>query len=90
MIIIEFPVPNTLAKVAFAFCVILTIPASSYARATGSESTDQPEISDLPSYPENAGGMSRMTIDPSGVSNASRVNPTPKSHLTVLASPTFQ
>jgi hypothetical protein len=64
--------PNTLAKVAFAFCVILSIPASSYARATGSESTDQPEISGLPPDPENAGAVN-TTIDPNSVSNTSKV-----------------
>jgi len=90
MITVEFPVPNTLARVAFAFCVILTIPASSNARATGSASTDHLEISALPPDPASAGGTNNTTIDPGGLNNASRVAPPPKSHLTVLALPKFQ
>jgi hypothetical protein len=82
--------PNTLAKVAFAFCVILSIPASSYARATGSESTDQPEISGLPPDPGNAGGMNNATIDRGGVNNASRTAPPLRPHFTVPALPKFQ
>jgi hypothetical protein len=87
---VEFSVPNTLAKVAFAFCVILTIPASSYARATGSASTDQLEISGLPPDPGNAGGMNNTTIDRGGVKNASRTAPALRSHLTIPALPKFQ
>jgi hypothetical protein len=83
-------VPNTLAKAAFAFCVILTIPASSYARATGSASTDQLEIHSLPPDPGNAGAMNTTTIDRGGVNNAFRTAPPPRSRLSVLVLPKFQ
>ena len=44
----------------------------------------------IPPGPANAGGMNNVTVDPSGIGNASRIAPLPQPRITVPVIPHFK
>jgi hypothetical protein len=81
---------NTSVKLALAFLVFLAAPAASYARMAGEAGSGNVPVSGIPSGPANAGGMNNVTVDPSGIGNASRMAPLPQPHITVPVIPQFK
>ena len=81
---------NTSAKIALAFLVLLAAPAASYARMAGGAGSGNVPISGIPAGPANAGGMNNVTVDPSGIGNASRIAPLPQPHITAPTIPQFK
>jgi hypothetical protein len=47
-------------------------------------------ISGIAPGPANAGGMNNVTVDPSGIGNASKITPLPSPRITVPAIPRFK
>jgi hypothetical protein len=47
-------------------------------------------ISGIAPGPANAGGMNNVTVDPSGIGNASKITPQPPPRITVPAIPRFK
>lgn len=80
---------NTLAKAALAFFVFLAAPAASFARTAGEAGMGNVPISGIAPGPANAGGMNNVTVDPSGIGNASRMAPLPPPRITVPVVPHF-
>jgi hypothetical protein len=81
---------NTSVKIALAFLVLLAAPAASYARMAGGAGSGNLPISGIPAGPANAGGMNNVTVDPSGIGNASRMAPLPQPHITAPTIPQFK
>jgi hypothetical protein len=81
--------PNTSAKLALAL-FILAVPAASYARMAGAAGSGNVPISGIPPGPANVGGMSNVTVDPSGIGNASKIAPLPPPRITVPPIPQFK
>ena len=79
--------PNTSTKIVIAILAVLTAaPATSYARfgrSAGSAAAGNVPISGIAPGPANAGGMSNVVVDPSGVGNASRVAAPPPPRISV-------
>lgn len=74
---------NTSMKIAFAIVLLLAAPAASFAqfanaRVAGAAGSGNLPISGIPSGPANPGGMNNVTVDPSGLGNASRTAPLPQ------------
>jgi hypothetical protein len=78
------------AKIAFAVCLILGSPAASLARNAGSAGSGNVPISGIATGPANAGGMNNVTVDPSGIGNASKMAPLPQPQISVPAIPQFK
>jgi hypothetical protein len=80
---------NTSVKVAFLFFVILASPTASFARAAGQE-----EATGLSGGGRsNAAAISaldNMSVDPSGIGNASKVAPIPPPRISVPTIPQFK
>ena len=80
---------NPSAKIAFVFFVILASPTASFARASGQEEATghlrgvQPNVAAI-----NA--VDNMSVDPSGIGNASRMAPLPQPRISVPAIPKFK
>jgi len=81
---------STSVKIALAFLVLLGAPAASYARMAGGAGSGNVHISGIPAGPANAGGMNNVTVDPSGIGNASRMAPLPQPHITAPTIPQFK
>jgi hypothetical protein len=81
---------STSVKIALAFLVLLGAPAASYARMAGGAGSGNLPISGIPAGPANAGGMNNVTVDPSGIGNASRMAPLPQPHITAPTIPQFK
>jgi hypothetical protein len=81
--------PNTSAKLVLAL-FILAAPAASYARMAGAVGSGNVPISGIPPGPANVGGMSNVTVDPSGIGNASKIAPLPPPRITVPPIPQFK
>jgi len=81
---------NTSAKIILALLVVLAAPAASFARAAGEAGMGNVPISGIPPGPANAGGMNNVTVDPSGIANASRMAPLPPPRITVPTIPQFK
>jgi len=84
---------NISMKTAFAVFAILATPAASYAqfaRMAGSAGTGNVPISGIAPGPANIGGMNNVSVDPSGIGNASRMAPLPQPRVTVPAIPKFK
>ncbi|MEH2565732.1 hypothetical protein V1289_005359 [Bradyrhizobium sp. AZCC 2289] len=82
--------PNTSAKIALAFLVLLAAPAASYARMAGGAGSGNVPINGIPAGPANAGGMNNVNVDPSGIGNASKLAPLPQPRITVPTIPQFK
>ena len=78
---------NRSTKIALAILVVLATPAASFARMAGEAGTGNVPISGIPPGPANAGGMNNVTVDPSGIGNASRIAPLPQPRITVPVIP---
>jgi hypothetical protein len=81
---------NRSTKSALAILVVLATPAASFARMAGEAGTGNVPISGIPPGPANAGGMNNVTVDPSGIGNASRIAPLPQPRITVPVIPHFK
>jgi hypothetical protein len=81
------------ATTAFAIFLILASPAASFAqfaRSAGSAATGNVPVSGIPQGPANVGGMNNVTVDPSGIGNASRIAPLPQPHISAPVIPQFK
>ena len=81
---------NRSTKLALAILVVLATPAASFARMAGEAGTGNVPISGIPPGPAKAGGMNNVTVDPSGIGNASRIAPLPQPRITVPVIPHFK
>jgi hypothetical protein len=81
---------NTPLKIILALLAVLAAPAASFARTAGEAGTGNVPISGIPSGPGNVGGMNNVTVDPSGIGNASRIAPLPPPPITVPVIPQFK
>ena len=81
---------KTSAKLALALLVVMAAPAASYARMAGAAGSGNVPVSGIPPGPANVGGLNNVTVDPSGIGNASKVAPLPPPHITVPAIPRFK
>jgi hypothetical protein len=79
---------NTSVKVTLALFVVLAMPAASFARGVGPGA-----MGHLGAGRANAaelGALSSMSLDPSGVGNASRIAPIPPPRISVPVIPQFK
>jgi hypothetical protein len=79
---------NTSVKVTLALFVVLAVPAASFARGVGPAAagylgTGRANAAEL-------GALSGMSLDPSGVGNASRIAPIPPPRISVPVIPQFK
>jgi hypothetical protein len=81
---------NISAKVAFAFLLAVASPAASFARVAGEAGMGNVPISGIAPGPANIGGLNNVTVDPSGIANASKIPPLPQPHITVPTIPQFK
>jgi hypothetical protein len=81
---------KTSAKLALALLVVMAAPAASYARIAGAAGSGNVPISGIPPGPANVGGMNNVTVDPSGIGNASKVPPLHLPPITVPVVPQFK
>jgi hypothetical protein len=81
---------KTSAKIILALVAVLAAPAASYARMAGQAGSGNVPISGIPPGPANVGGINNVTVDPSGIGNASRIAPLPPPSITVPAIPRFK
>ena len=84
---------NTAAKVALVLLLSAVTPAASFAqvgRTAGAAGSGNIPISGIPPGPANIGGLNNVTIDPSGIGNASRIAPLPPPRITVPLVPQFK
>jgi hypothetical protein len=81
---------KTSVKIILALLPVLATPAASYARMAGEAGTGNVPISGIPPGPANAGGINNVTVDPSGIGNASKIAPLPPPRITVPAIPSFK
>jgi len=84
-----FPLMNPSAKIAFVFFVILASPTASFARASGQEEAAghlrvvQPNVA-------ATNALDNMSVDPSGIGNASKLAPIPRPRIYVPTIPHFK
>src|SRR5207244_7774397 len=76
---------RTSTKITIALLAVLAAPGASYARTAGEAGMGNVPISGIAPGPANAGGMNNVTVDPSGVGNASRIAPLPQPHIAAVA-----
>jgi hypothetical protein len=81
---------NTSTKIALALLLALAAPAASYARTAGEAGMGNVPISGIAPGPANAGGLNNVTVDPSGIANASKVAPLPQPRIAVPVVPKFK
>jgi hypothetical protein len=79
---------NTSIKVAFAFFIVLALPTASLARGGGSAGMGH--SGGVRPNPATLGALENMSVDPSGMGNASRVAPIPPPRITVPTVPQFK
>ena len=80
---------DKLAKLALTF-LLFAAPVASMARMAGAAGSGNVPISGIPPGPANVGGMNNVTVDPSGIGNASRIPPLSPPHLSVPVIPQFK
>jgi hypothetical protein len=81
---------STSTKIAIALLVLLAAPTASFARTAGEGGMGNVPISGIPPGPANAGGMNNVTVDPSGIGNASKIAPLPPPRISVPVIPHFK
>jgi hypothetical protein len=81
---------DTVAKIAFVLLLSLATPAASFARTAGAAGSGNVPISGIAPGPANVGGLNNVTVDPSGIGNASKIAPLPPPRITVPAVPQFK
>jgi hypothetical protein len=80
---------KTSTKIILALLAVLAAPAA-YARMAGEAGSGNVPISGIPPGPANIGGINNVTVDPSGIGNASKVAPLPPPRITAPAIPQFK
>jgi uncharacterized membrane protein len=89
----SFVMPDTVAKIAFVLLLSLATPAVSFAqtaRTAGAAGSGNIPISGIAPGPANIGGLNNVTVDPSGIGNASKIAPLPPPRITVPVVPQFK
>jgi hypothetical protein len=83
---------NIPAKVAFVFFMVLALPTGSFARGGGSVGMGHSGgvRGGAQSNAATLGALENMSVDPSGMGNASRVAPIPPPRITVPPVPQFK
>ncbi len=81
---------KTAATPALALLVMMAAPAASYARMAGAAGSGKVPISGIAPGPANAGSMNNVTVDPSGIGNASKLAPLQVPRVTVPVVPKFK
>jgi hypothetical protein len=91
---------NTPVKIAFALFTVLALPAASFARGGGSVGMGHPGGAGAAGHsgtvgaarPNAAtlGALDNMSVDPSGIGNASRVAPIAPPRISVPTVPQFK
>jgi len=81
---------KTPARLAIALMVLIAAPTASFARTAGAAGSGNVPISGIPPGPANAGGFNNVTVDPSGIGNASRMAPLPIPRIAVPPIPQFK
>jgi hypothetical protein len=84
---------NTSVKVAIALFMVLAIPAASFARGGGGRGAGSAATGHLGGVRANAatlGALDSMSVDPSGIGNASKVAPIPPPRISVPTIPQFK
>ena len=84
---------NTPAKIAFVLLLSLAAPTASFAQAgriAGGAGSGNVPISGIAPGPANIGGLNNVTVDPSGIGNASKITPLPSPRITVPVVPQFK
>jgi hypothetical protein len=81
---------KTSAKVILVLVAVLATPAASLARTAGAAGSGNVAISGIPPGPANVGGLNNVTVDPSGIGNASKIPALPAPHITVPQIPQFK
>ena len=76
-------------KLAIALVLIAT-PAASFARMAGEAGAGNIPISGIPPGPANIGGLNNINVDPSGIGNASRIQPLSQPNIGVPKIPQFK
>ena len=85
--------PDTVTKTAFVLLLSLATPAASFAqtaRSAGAAGSGNVPISGIAPGPANVGGLNNVTVDPSGIGNASKITPLPSPRITVPVVPQFK
>jgi hypothetical protein len=77
-------------QITLALLAVLAAPGASYARMGDEAGMGNVPISGIAPGPANAGGMNNVTVDPSGIGNASKITPLPPPRITVPAIPRFK
>lgn len=80
---------NVFTKCALALLLLVT-PAASFARKAGEAGAGNVPISCIPPGPANIGGLNNVTVDPSGIGNASKLPPLPQPRISVPKVPQFK
>jgi hypothetical protein len=80
---------NPSAKIALVFFVILASPTASFARASGQEEATGHLRGVQPNVPA-INTLDNMSVDPSGIGNASKLAPIPPPRIYVPTIPQFK
>jgi hypothetical protein len=82
---------NTSVKIAFVFFMVLVLPTASFARGGGSAGMGHSGgVGGARPNAATLGALENMSVDPSGMGNASRVAPIPPPRITVPTVPQFK
>jgi len=81
---------KTSAKIILALVAVLATPAASVARIAGAAGSGNAAISGISPGPANVGGLNNVTVDPSGIGNASKIPPLPSPQITAPQIPQFK
>ena len=81
---------KTPARLAIALMVPIAAPTASFARTAGAAGSGNVPISGIPLGLANADGLNNVTVDPSGIGNASKMFPLPIPRIAVPPIPQFK
>ena len=82
---------NTSVKVAIALFMVLATPASSFARGGGAAGMGHSGgVGGARPNAATLGALENMSVDPSGIGNASRVAPLPPPQISAPVIPQFK
>jgi hypothetical protein len=78
---------NSAARVMLLSLLVFAASPACFARTAGEAGTGNVPISGIPPGPANVGGMNNVTVDPSGIGNASKIAPLPPPKISVPTIP---
>jgi hypothetical protein len=81
---------KTSAKIILALVTVLATSTTSLAAMAGAAGAGNVPISGIAPGPANVGGLNNVTVDPSGIGNASKIPPLPSPNITVPQIPQFK